>query len=157
MASPNVRRFKSDLTARNFSTIKRSLIAATTLTPARHAGTTCVLNLAAGFTVTLPAATGSGMKYRLINGIAGNAYIVAVTGNDTFVGGVFINDVGDSAAATADFYRPASTDNKITMLTAAGGGAVGDFLEFEDIVADKWAVFGVFQTATDPATPFSTV
>jgi hypothetical protein len=46
-----------------------SVTAATlTVTAASHAGSTIVLNRAAGTTVTLPASTGSGFKYTFIVG-----------------------------------------------------------------------------------------
>src|SRR5258708_5324130 len=44
------------------------ITASTSLTPTGHAGRVVVINAAAGLTVTLPAATGSGAKYICIIG-----------------------------------------------------------------------------------------
>lgn len=124
-----------------------------------HANRTTVLSKAAGGTVTLPAATGTGNKYRLVIGtsITSVSWVVSKTGDDTFFGGVFINDTGDTTAATADFYPAASGNNTLTLAFAAGAAKKGDYVEFEDIAADCWAVQGVLQGEVDPTNPFSTV
>lgn len=128
------------------------------VTAALHAGRTVVLNRSGGVAVTLPAATGSGNRYRFIVGTASNANTINVTGNDTFGGTAIINDTGDSSAATVDAFRATSgTTNKISPTTAGGGGLVGDIIEVEDIATDVWFTRCTFQSATDPVTPFSAV
>lgn len=151
------RRFQSHLKAKNFQTLLRSIISATvSLTDAKHNGGTTALNLSAGVTATLPASNGQGARYRIVVGTASNANIVKVANpTDVFVGGILINDIGDTAAATADFFPTASTSDTVSFTTANGGGKAGDWVEFEDIAVGFWAVRGVFQGATDPSTPFS--
>lgn len=143
----------------NFSPAPVSVTAgAISLTAALHAGGTTVLNLAGGVAVTLPAATGSGSRYRIVVGTASNANTIATLPvTDFFRGGVIINDSGDSAAGTADFFPAASTSNKMSPTTVGGGGAVGDWVLLEDFAAGLWLVSGVYQTAADAVTPFSHV
>ena len=70
---------------------------------------------------------------------------------------MFINDTGDTTAATADFHPTASGNNTLTLAFSAGAAKKGDWVEFEDIAADSWAVHGVLQGELDPVNPFSTV
>jgi hypothetical protein len=108
--------------------------------------------------MTLPAASATGDKYKIMVGTAlTSAALIVKVANDTdvFVGGVFINDIGDSTAATADFFPTASTSDTITLTQSIGAGKIGDWLEFEDVKAGYWAVRGVIQGVTDPSTPFS--
>ena len=160
MASAPYRQFLSNVRAKSF--IHRgvkSLTAAVTLSRKNHAGRTCVLNLAAGFTVTLPAATGSGDRYRLLVGTAltSGQYRFDTASGEIYEGGVFIGDSGDTTAATADFYTAGATSNRLDMTLTSGGGAIGDWIELEDFKTDKWLVTGNFQQVTDPATPFAAV
>ena len=61
------------------------------------------LNTAGGSTVTLPAATGGGVRFKFAVAklIAGNTHTIKTTGNDVFVGLVFgvRVDEGESSAA----------------------------------------------------------
>jgi hypothetical protein len=149
--------------------ISSSVVSATASTlavaAATHNGKTVVLNRAAGIAVTLPAATGSGARYRFVVGTALAAATTdstdvtfSVTDNDIFYGGILVQDTGDSDIATPELFTAAANSNKITLSTDSAGGAVGDFVEVEDIATDKWAVKGVFAAgAADPVTPFSNV
>lgn len=121
-------------------------------------GRSLYLNRAAGTAVTLPAATGSGKRYRFIVGTASNANTIAtLPTTDVFAGQILINNTGDTSAATVDAYPTAATSNKISPTTVGGGGTVGDWLEFEDVASGVWQVHGAFQLAVDPVTPFSHV
>jgi hypothetical protein len=136
----------------------KNLTASVTATRKANAGRTNVLKAAAGLTVTLPASTGGGDVYRFVAGttLTSNDYIVKVANStDVFRGGIVMNDIGDSSAATADFHPTASTSDTFTMPSATGGGKIGVWVEFEDISAGFWAVRGDMQGVTDPATPFS--
>jgi hypothetical protein len=129
-----------------------------TVTKANDSGRTIVYNRAAGGTVTLPASTGGGDKYRVVVGTlltSATLIIKVANSTDVFTGGVLINDIGDTSAATADFWPTAATSDTMTMTQSLGGGKIGDFFEVEDIAAGFWAVRGVLQGMTDPATPFS--
>jgi len=160
MASTPVRNFGSALRAAGFiHRTPKSLTASTlSLKPAAHSGRSIVVNRLAGATITLPASSGSGNRYRLVVGTTiTSATIVLKVANatDVFVGGVLINDTGDSTAATVDYHPTASTSDTYTMTQSIGGGKVGDWVEVEDIASGKWAIHGVQQDVLDPTTPFS--
>lgn len=156
MATAPVRVFKSFLRAKYLNSKPASVTSSTVTLGDKHSGGTVLLNRAAGVAVTLPAASGTGQRFKVLVGTASNANTIRVTGNDTFVGGIMIQNDGDSSAATADAYTPAAANNRISPTTAGGGGAVGDWMEFHDVAADKWQVFGYFSGVGDPVTPFST-
>lgn len=126
------------------------------VTEADHDGKTIVMtHTAATSTITLPAATGSGIRVRVkVGAVNTNGHVVKVTGNDTLKGVVTMLD-NDSNAATA--YAASSTDDTVTMNGTTTGGQVGDWLEFEDIVTDVWAVAGVLMVpaGSNVADPFS--
>lgn len=157
MATSPVKYTKFFWRAKYFNSKPVSVTSSTVTLGDKHVGGLTMLNLAAGVAATLPAATGSGKHFKVMVGTASNGSTIRVTGNDTFVGGYLAQNDGDSSAATVDAYTPAAADNRITMTTAGGGGLVGDWLEFTDIAADKWHVFGYFSGVTDPTTRFSTV
>ena len=131
-----------------------------TVTEALHANRVVTLSAVAGFVSTLPAATGTGNKYKFVvnTALTSGTYVISPTGDDTMFGGVLINDIGDTTAATADFFPTASGNNTVTLtFTNVGAGKKGDWLEFTDTATDVWTVFGVLQGETDPVNPFSTV
>ena len=79
-----------------------SLTAATlTLSRKTHAGATVVVDRAAGSTVTLPAATGTGDKYKLVvkTTITSNSFKVQVADDDDVMTGTatFGQDSADTA------------------------------------------------------------
>jgi hypothetical protein len=160
MAETGIRRFNSPLLAPSFQHKGvKSFTANATLTRHADSGKTLLLNAAAGLSaMVLPAAIGSGRRFRFVVGttITSNTIVIKVANaTDVFVGGIFINDIGDSTAATADFFPTAGTSDTITMTQSVGGGKKGDFVEIEDIAAGFFQVFGVMQGVTDPSTPFS--
>lgn len=128
------------------------------VTKALHSFKTLVLNVVAGCALQLPAATGSGDRYRFVVGTASNANVLsAVVATDIFSGGYIQNDTGASAAVTADFMEAAATDNTYSPTTAGGGGLVGDWFEIEDIAAGVWQFRGMNKGTIDPTTRFSHV
>ena len=111
---------------------------------ASHEGKTVTLTRAAGITVTLPAATGSGARYRFVLGAAvtSNSTIIKVTGDDVMYGNVLTNSTGDTPDLAQPWPTAADSDTITLNGTTTGGAAIGDFVELEDIAADKWAVWG---------------
>jgi hypothetical protein len=132
----------------------KSLTASTTLIRQIHDGVPLILNAAAGLTVTLPAATGSGAIYTFIVGttVTSNAYVIQVTGDDTMKGVAWIAaDGGNTVVA----FEAAADSDTITMDGSTRGGLVGDRIELIDIAADVWAVqMWAAGTGTE-ATPFT--
>lgn len=104
--------------------------------------------------ITLPAATGSGVKYTILVNLAmtGPA-LISVTGDDTFLGGV----QGFDADADAAYAWAATGLNEVNLNGVATGGKVGDIISFTDVLADKWLVEGqISQSGGSEATPFDT-
>ena len=127
------------------------------LTAALHAGKTVYLTDTDGITVTLPAATGTGNKYRVVQGaaVASSQTRFNVTGDDSYIGLAYVVDE-DTAAVTA--YRAGTDADQLDFNGTTKGGQIGDSVEFEDIAADKWAVrvFATCPAGSNSATPFAT-
>lgn len=126
-----------------------------TVTAAAHAGATIVLNRAAGTTVTLPAATGSGFKYTFVVGttVTSNSDIIKVANASDVMTGLAIN--AQDAADTAVAFETASTTDTITLNGTTTGGIKGDRVEVEDIAANLYYVRVVGSATGTEATPFS--
>lgn len=126
------------------------------VTEALHDGKTIRMDHTAALsTLTLPAATGSGARIRCVVGAVNvNSHKIQVTGDDTMNGGVTMLD-NDANAITG--YAAIGGDDTITLNGTTTGGQVGDWVEFEDIVADKWTVRGhlVVPAGSNVADPFT--
>lgn len=122
------------------------------LTAAAHGNRVVYYDDADGV-VSLPAATGSGIKYKVvIKTQLTTGSIEALTATATFLGGV---SGVDADADTAVAYNAVAGDNTITGGTATGGQP-GDWFEFLDIATDLYIVSGfVTQSGGSEATPFS--
>lgn len=131
--------------------------AAATLTfdPLIHDGRVITLNRAAGVTVTLPAATGSGVRglFRVGTTVTSNQYRINVTGNDAFFGQINVSDSDDN---TDLLFRAGADADQINLNGSTQGGLKGDWIEVEDIAADVWFVRGATAGNGSPATPFAT-
>lgn len=125
-----------------------------TATEAAHDGKTVVLSKVDGQAVTLPAASGSGMRLRFVVGltITSVGTTIKVVGNDTMKGLALGLD-GDGVPANA--WATAADSDTITLDGSATGGVVGDVVELEDIATDIWAVQVRLQQSGTEATPFS--
>ncbi len=126
-----------------------------TLTDA-NSGQTITLGTASGNKVTLPAATGSGAKFKFVvtTTVTSNAHKILSGGAaDYFQGNVFTED---SATVTGYNATPAATYLSIAMNGSTTGGFIGDELEFQDIAANLWQVNGITKSTGTAATPFST-
>lgn len=127
-----------------------------TLTVAAHAGKTINLDTAAGSVVTLPAATGSGARFRFLVKVlaTSNSHIVKVTTDDVMYGAVLVVDT-DTAGTVTGFATAADSDTVTLNRSTTGSVTIGEWLEFEDIATDKWAVTGLLTNTGNGATPFS--
>lgn len=123
---------------------------------ATHEGKTVVLSKVNGQTVALPAATGSGARYRFVIGLAITSVgmVMSAAGNDTFKG---LALGSDDDGVPANSWATASNSNTITLDGTTRGGTVGDVIEIEDIAADIWAVQVLLKQTGTEATPFSNV
>jgi hypothetical protein len=117
-----------------------------------------IVNAAAGLTITLPVATGSGKTFRIFVGtlLTSNSIIIDVAGSDKFYGGIFINDTGDTTAATADYFPAVGGSSvHLTLAQSVGAGKIGDWVEVTDLASVAWGVKGVLNGELDPTTPWS--
>lgn len=156
MASIPFRTFGANVRAKSFQVNGvKNVTASTTLSRKAHAGRTTTVNAAAGLTLTLPAATGSGDRYRIILGttVTSNAFIVLVTGNDAMYGNALL---GQDAADTVVLFEAAADTDKISMNGTTTGGLKGTVIELEDFAADSWFVKIVGAATGTEATPFAT-
>lgn len=130
--------------------------AAHTITAEDHDGRTLLFDRAAGVTATLPAAIGSGAKFRfVIKTVAtSNSHIVKVANaTDVMVG--FAHVAQDAGDTSVTFETAVDSDTITLNRTTTGSTQKGEWIELEDIAAGVWAVrMQVAATGTE-ATPFS--
>lgn len=141
------------------STLSGALVTVTTalltVTRTAHAGRTVALARADGVAVTLPAATGSGDRYRFIVKITFTTDgTIKVVGDDTMIGTALL--LTDTAAVMAGFAA-AGSDDSITLDGADTGGILGCVIELQDIAADLWHVEMVSNATGTEATPFASL
>ncbi len=131
-----------------------SLTAATaTLDADTHAGALCVLNRAAGITVTLPAATGTGNVYSIAVGttVTSNDYIVQVANATDVINGA----VALSTDIAGVSISAGASDDTITMNGTTKGGISGSYLKLIDAASGKFIVTGTLVSSGVEADPFS--
>ncbi len=128
-----------------------------TLRPIDHEGRTLVFNRAAGVTVTLPPATGSGARYRFIVGVtvtSNSDKIQVANASDVMTGNIIANSTGDTPDLAQPWPTAASSDT-ITLNGTTTGGLKGDIIEIQDIAANLYHVIGFTSCSGTEATPFS--
>jgi hypothetical protein len=119
-----------------------------------EAGRTVVLNGASGSTVTLPAATGSGLKWDFVVGVAVASHVIKVASASDIIQGLILGMTDNSAAVLG--YRSADDSDTITLnATTMGGCERGERLVLEDIASGVWAVSGNVSQTGSEASPFS--
>lgn len=155
----SVRKFTGSVAAFGFINRGRmTLTANTSVKPGRHSGRTIVLNAAAGLTITLPPATGSGTEYTFFIGttVSSNQYRFNVTGDDAYFGLILADTDADSQDLATHTWAAPSGADQINMNGTTQGGRKGDFIRFVDVAADSWHVFGGIQASGTEVTPFAT-
>lgn len=133
-----------------------SLTAATaTVTPEAHAGRTVLLNRAAGQTLTLPIATGTGNTYRFFvqTTITSNTTIIRVGDSTDVMAGVAV--VANDTDASASIFETAADTDTITLNGSTTGGILGTIIELQDVATNLWAVTVRGAATGAEATPFS--
>ena len=129
-----------------------------TCTQALHDGKTVLLDSLAGTEITLPAASGSGMKLRFLVSVTATSsnHKISCVGTDEFVGSLTSIDV-DTSDATLAFAAEAGDDFDVITFnrTTQGLAAIGDWVELEDVIAGSWATTGVYRANGTVVTPFS--
>lgn len=123
---------------------------------------TIKLDTAAGSVVTLPAATGSGVRFKFLVTVlaTSNSHKVQVANASDFMIGIIAGVSDDPATVkgwiAANSGTVATNSDTISLnRSTTGSVSVGETIEVEDVAANTWAVTGmVSQTGTE-ATPFS--
>lgn len=125
---------------------------------------TVKLDTAAGSVVTLPAATGSGVKFKfLVTVLATSAsHKIQVANASDFMVGLINGSRVDSGNAILGFAAAnsgtvATNSDTITLnRTTTGSVSVGEWVDVEDVAANTWAVNGMLSaTGAAFATPFT--
>jgi hypothetical protein len=132
-----------------------TITADTTLDRDVHGEAVILIDDAAGLAVTLPDATGSGLKFHLIvkTTITSNSTTIKTPDADNVMTGTAI--IGQDAADTAVLFETASTSDTITLNGSTTGGLQGDSIELIDIAANLWFVRMVGAATGIEVTPFS--
>lgn len=131
--------------------------ASVTLSQATHDGTTVALDQASGSAVTLPAASGSGMRLRIVvsTTVTSNNHTITCDGTDEFAGQILATDT-DTSDTLVSYPAVAADDfDTITMDGSTKGGLQGDVIELEDVAEGVWALEGFIKQTGSPATPLS--
>lgn len=123
---------------------------------------TVKLDTATGSVVTLPAATGSGMKVRFLVTVlaTSNSHKVQVANASDFMIGT-IAGVSDDPATVKGWIAAnsgtVSTNSDTITLNRSTSGSVslGEYVEIEDVAANTWAVSGMITQTGTEITPFS--
>ena len=130
---------------------------ATSITAATHGYRTCVMTgTGSSLAQTLPAASGTGVRFRFVVGAVNtsNHVIKVANASDVMKGQIDILD-NDSNALTA--YSASGTDDTVTLNGTTTGGQIGDWIEVQDIATNTWMVTGklVCPAGSNPADPLS--
>jgi len=125
------------------------------VTVADHDQKVIVLGRAAGVTVTLPAAVGSGAVFRFTTGttVTSNNNIIKVAdATDVMSGSVYVTD---QAAGTGTEFATVAASDTITMNGTTSGGIAGGILTLIDVGTNLYAVHGNIIGTGVEITPFS--
>lgn len=106
-------------------------------------------------TFTLPVATGSGVKFTIINNIAQTQGSVVVAANGTLDVMKGLAIVAGSTVADAQAFLTSATSDKVTFNRTTTGGLGQDAVECWDTAANTWNVRVVANGSGSLATPFS--
>lgn len=127
-----------------------------TLTVAAHGDRTINFDTAAGTAITLPAATGTGVRFKfVVKALAtSNSHtITTASGSDKFSG--VITSTNTSTNVVTGW--PAANNKTIITLnrTTTGSVTIGETIEIEDTATNLWTVKGQITQSGTAATPFS--
>jgi hypothetical protein len=123
---------------------------------------TIKLDTAGGSVVTLPAATGSGVRFKfLVTVLATSAsHKVQVANAQDFMIGTIAGVSDDPATVkgwiAANSGTVATNSDTITLnRSTTGSVSLGEYFDVEDVAANTWAVSGMITQTGTEATPFT--
>lgn len=144
-----------ELSRRDFSGDFTAGGAARTLT-SFDAGKTIQLDTAAGTTITLPAALGTGNEFYFVTSViaTSNSHIIQVANaTDVMTGAIQVVDNADGTCTS--FGTVAASDTITLNRTTSGSVKIGERICVKDVKAGYWSVWGVVIGTGGEATPFS--
>lgn len=127
------------------------------ITEASHDGKTILLNNTGGSICTLPAASGSGARFKFLVSVlaTSNSHIVKVANASDIIQGI-VGIIDTDTAGTITGFATATDSDTITLNRTTTGSVIrGEWLELEDIATNLWAVQGLLSNTGSGATPFS--
>lgn len=129
-------------------------VTATTTIDSTYAPYLIKLDAAAGLTITLPAATGTGYIYRFVVGttVTSNSDIIKVANASDVMSGVAT--MGSSGGTSAS-VGTASTSDTITLNGTTTGGIRGTYVEVQDVATNLFRVTVHGVASGVATTPFS--
>lgn len=116
------------------------------------------LDTATGSVVTLPASTGSGLKYRFVVTVlaTSNSHIIKVANTSDAMQGMILSTLSGTPTTNNVWPAVAGTSDTITLnRTTTGSVTKGEWIEIYDIALNVWQVWGVTTQSGTGATPFS--
>lgn len=132
-----------------------TVTASDALTELEHGNRTVRVSAAAGLTLTLPAATGTGNTYTIFiaTTVTSNSVVIqAASASDTMSGGAIVMaDGGDTLVG----FETTSTSDTITLNGSTTGGKLGDQIILQDVASGKFRVLAILSGTGTEATPFS--
>lgn len=135
--------------------IVSSTAATLAITVAAHEGKTVVLASTHTQTLTLPAATGSGARFKFAVSTLGTdgSKIIKVANTADAVAGVCV--VNSTNTAQASSFLTTATDDTISLNNTTSGGIIGTTVEIEDIATAQFLVRVEAASSGTVITPFS--
>ena len=145
-----------DQDARSGQSRLATLTASTTITQESHDGKALLMGAAgAALTFTLPAALGTGAKYRFVNSVVNTSNYVIKVANATDIMAGSILSTQDGGDTVVGWETAADSDTITLNGTTTGGVNIGDWIELQDIKAGFFSVTGMMVSSGTEATPFS--
>lgn len=119
-------------------------------------GKTILLDNSTASVVTLPAASGSGARFRfIVKTIGSGSHKVQVASASDILQGI-VNIIDSDTAGTTTGFATASDSDTVTLNHGTTGGVIkGEWLEVEDIASGIFAIRGQLANTSNGATPFS--
>jgi hypothetical protein len=124
------------------------------ITAATHGERIMLFHKADGVVCTLPAATGTGVKYTFLikTTVTSNNYDIKVDSADATMDGVAM--MAQDGGGTLVCFETAATSDSVRLDGTTQGGIIGDRIELIDVGTDLWHV-NVWSSATGTeASPF---
>lgn len=122
---------------------------------ARDSGALCLLNIAAGSILTLPApVVGMEFDVAVTVSVTSNAHSIGTDGAATFLGGGIQQMIDTTAVSEGQFGDPTS-DVILSMNGTTTGGLIGTTLRFTAISSTVWNVTGLVASSGTLSTPYA--